>query len=538
MQVITAAQAAALIEDGDSVLISGSGGGHAVPESLLAALGEHFTQYKQPKNITAISIVGIGDRISLGADHLAKEGLIQRSITSALIDSPALMRMAAADKIYAYTFPQGVLSQLMREMAGGRPGLLSKTGLYSFVDPRQQGARQTPSTPPDFVEVKVVDNEEWLFYRPLPLNVAFLRGTTADEDGNITMEEEAVLGEMLAMAQATRRVGGTVIVQVKRLASRGTLPAREVKIPGILVDFVVVDEQQSQTYATRYNPSYSGQLRIPAGQIPPLPFSARKVVVRRAAMELYSGAVCNLGAGISTGLAAVAAEENLLDSVILTNEQGVIGGAPITGRDSGGGQNYMAMIEQPAQFDFYDGGGLDLAFLSFAEVDSEGNVNISRFGDLIVGVGGFINISQNARTVIFNGTLTAGGLNINWPSGKTEIIQEGKHQKFVDKLEQICFSARLAHQRRQKVLFVTERAVFQLTKKGLELIEVAPGVDLERDIFAHMAFRPVISSNLREMDPRIFTQERMCIKSEVDKRPATYRSPRLQAWLEKQDGMS
>ncbi|WP_296185711.1 acyl CoA:acetate/3-ketoacid CoA transferase [Pseudomonas sp. UBA1879] len=532
MRIIDADEAAALVQDQDAVLVSGSGGGHAVPEALLAALGRRFEREGLPRNLTAISVVGVGDRKSLGADHFAKPGLVARSISSALIDSPALMRMAVADQIQAYTIPQGVLSQLMREMAGGRPGLLSKTGLYTFIDPRQLGGRQTPSTPEGFVELKEIDGEEWLFYRPLPLNVVFLRGTTVDEDGNVTMEEEAVLGEMLAMAQAARRVGGTIIVQAKRLAKRGTLPPKQVKIPGILVDFVVIEPEQRQTYATAYDPSYSGQLRIPLDGIRALPFSPRKVVVRRAAMELYAGAVCNLGAGISTGLAAVAAEEALLDSVVLTNEQGVIGGAPITGPDSGGGQNYQAMVEQPSQFDFYDGGGLDLAFLSFAEVDAEGNVNISRFGDVIVGVGGFINISQNARTVVFSGTLTAGGLDVQWKNGRTEIRQEGRHCKFVSQLEQVCFSARLSRERGQKVLFVTERAVFRVGKTGLELIEIAPGVDVERDIFANMDFRVPVAADLREMDPRIFSEAKMGIREDVDARPRVYRSPRLQAWIE------
>jgi propionate CoA-transferase len=310
-------------------------------------------------------VVGVGDRISLGADHIGHEGLLRRAITSALVDSPRLVALAAEDKIQAYTLPQGVLSQLMRDMAAGRPGVLTKTGLDTFVDPRQQGGRQSPSTPPDFVEVVNLAGEEWLLFKPVPVDVAFLRGTTADEDGNVTMEEEAVLGEMLAMAQARARAGGVVVVQVKRMARRETLPPKQIRIPGILVDFVVVDPDQRQTYATYYDPSYSGELRIPVGDIKPVPFGPRKVIVRRAAMELFPGAICNLGAGVSTGLSTIAAEEGLLDAVHLTNEQGIIGGAPITGRDSGGGQNFAAMIEQPAQFDFYDGGGLDLAFLSF-----------------------------------------------------------------------------------------------------------------------------------------------------------------------------
>jgi propionate CoA-transferase len=532
MENITADEAARLIEDGDAILISGSGGGHSVPEALLAAVERRFLAEGKPIGLTSVSVVGVGDRAALGASHLAHDGLLKRSITSALVDSPGLVRLAAENKIEAYTLPQGALSQLMRDMAGGRPGLLTKTGLHTFVDPRQQGARQSPRTPPDFVEVVNLAGEEWLFFKPVPVSVAFLRGTTADEDGNITMEEEAVLGEMLAMAQATRRAGGIVIVQVKRMARRGTLPATQVKIPGILVDFVVVDPEQRQTYATYYDPSYSGELRIPDGDIKSLAFGPRKVIVRRAALEFFPGAVCNLGAGVSTGLSTIAAEEGLLDAVILTNEQGLIGGAPIMGRDSGGAQNFAAMIEQPAQFDFYDGGGLDLAFLSFAEVDAEGNVNVSRFGDRIIGVGGFINISQNARCVVFSGTLTAGELDVAWEDGKTIIRKEGRHQKFVPKLEQICYSASIGRERGQIALFVTERAVFRVGARALELIEIAPGLDAERDVIAKMGFRPVVSADLKQMDPRIFKPGLMGLSADVHGKPRRYRSKRVAQWHE------
>ena len=532
MEKITADEAAHLLEDGDAILISGSGGGHAVPEALLAAVERRFLAEGKPLGLTSVSVVGVGDRADLGASHLAHEGLLKRAVTSALVDSPGLVRLAAADKIEAYTLPQGVLSQLMRDMAAGRPGLLTKTGLHTFVDPRQQGARQSPRTPPDFVEVVNLVGEEWLFFKPVPVSVAFLRGTTADEDGNVTMEEEAVLGEMLAMAQATRRAGGIVIVQVKRMARRGALPGKEVKIPGILVDFVVVDAEQRQTYATYYDPSYSGELRIPDGHIKSLPFGPRKVIVRRAAMELFPGAVCNLGAGVSTGLSTIAAEEGLLDAAILTNEQGLIGGAPIMGRDSGGGQNFAAMIEQPAQFDFYDGGGLDLAFLSCAEVDAEGNVNVSRFGDRIIGVGGFINISQNAKCVIFSGTLTAGDLDIAWEDGRTVIRKEGRHQKFVPQLEQICYSASMGRAWGQVALFVTERAVFRVGPRGLELIEIAPGLDPERDVISKMGFRPVVSNELKPMDPRIFRPDRMGLTTDIHAKPRSYRSNRVARWHE------
>jgi len=532
MEKITADDAARLVQDGDAILISGSGGGHSVPEALLAAVEQRFLSEGKPLGITSVSVVGVGDRISLGADHIGHEGLLRRAITSALVDSPRLVALAAADKIEAYTLPQGVLSQLMRDMAAGRPGLITKTGLGTFVDPRQQGARQSPRTPPDFVEVVHLAGEEWLLFKPIPVNVAFLRGTTSDEDGNVTMEEEAVLGEMLAMAQATRRAGGIVVVQVKRMARRETLPPKQIRIPGILVDFVVVDPEQRQTYATYYDPSYSGELRIPAGDIKPLPFGPRKVIVRRAAMELFPGAICNLGAGVSTGLSTIAAEEGLLDAVHLTNEQGIIGGAPITGRDSGGGQNFAAMIEQPAQFDFYDGGGLDLAFLSFAEVDADGNVNVSRFGDKIIGVGGFINIAQNAKCVVFNGTLTAGELDIGWDRGRTVIRKEGRHRKFVPKLEQICYSAAIGRAKGQVTLFVTERAVFRVGSDGLELIEIAPGLDAERDVIAQMGFRPRIARDLEVMDRRIFAAGKMDLAAHVRGKQPRYRTPRVAQWYE------
>jgi len=530
MEKITADQAAQLIEDGDAILISGSGGGHSVPEALLAAVERRFHAEGAPKDLTSVSVVGVGDRAALGASHLAHEGLLKRAITSALVDSPGLVRLAAEDKIEAYTLPQGVLSQIMRDMAAGRPGLITKTGLHTFVDPRQQGARQSPRTPPAFVEVIELAGEEWLFFKPIPVSVAFLRGTTADEDGNVTMEQEAVFGEMLAMAQATRRAGGIVVVQVKRMARSGTLPGKDVKIPGILVDFVVVDAAQRQTYVTDYDPSYSGELRIPVDDIRPLPFGPRKVIVRRAAMELFPGAICNLGAGVSTGLSTIAAEEGLLDSVYLTNEQGLIGGAPITGRDSGGAQNFAAMIDQPAQFDFYDGGGLDVAFLSFAEVDAQGNVNVSRFGDKIIGVGGFINISQNARCVVFSGTLTAGELDIGWEDGRTIIRKEGRHRKFVPKLEQICYSAEMARARGQVALFVTERAVFRIGAQGLELVEIAPGIDAERDVIANMGFRPKVAAELRRMDARIFAPGLMGLAAHVGVKPRGYRSARVAKW--------
>jgi len=349
-----------------------------VPEALMAALERRFLATGAPRGITSIHPVGLGDGGNLGAGHFAHEGLLKRIVCGTFVNSPKISDLAVADKIEGYTLPQGALSQLTREIAAGRPGLLTRTGLHTFVDPRHGGGRQSRRATEDLVELVTFRGEELLFYKPFPIAACFLRGTTADEDGNVTMEQEPIFGEMLSMAQAAKRCGGLVVVQVKRMAERRALPAKAVKIPGILVDLLVVEPGQRQTYETEYSPSYAGELRVPLSDIPALPLDARKVIARRAALELFPGAICNLGSGISTGIANVAAEEGVLDAVCLTNEQGLIGGAPASGGEAGASRNYAAMIDQPYQFDFYDGGGLDLAFLSFAEIDREGNVNVSR----------------------------------------------------------------------------------------------------------------------------------------------------------------
>ncbi|KQT44567.1 3-oxoacid CoA-transferase [Aureimonas sp. Leaf454] len=526
MRVITAGEAARLIQPDDSVLVSGSGGGHCVPEAVLAAIEARFLQTGGPRDLTLIHAVGIGDRQLKGAARFRHPGMLKRSLTSALIDSPSLIGLALDEAFESYTIPQGVISQLVREIAAGRPGLITRTGLHTFVDPRQLGGRQNKAAKDDIVELLQIDGQDWLRYKPFPLDVVILRGTTADEEGNVSMEEEAIPGEMLSCAQAARRLGAAVVVQVKRLARRGTLPQLSVRIPGILVDYVVVDAEQRQTYASAYEPSYSGAMRVPAEAMRRLPFTERKIIARRAAMEIMPGAVCNLGAGISTGVSAVAAEEGILDKITLSNEQGFIGGAPLTGPDSGAAQNFDAMVDQPYQFDFYDGGGLDVAFLSFAEIDAAGNVNVSRFADTIVGVGGFINISQNARKVVFSGTFTAGGLRVESGDGRLTVLEEGRHSKFVEAVRQICYNGAFAREEGRKALFVTERAVFEVGADGLELVEIAPGVDLDRDILARMAFRPAISSNLRPMDPRLFRSEPMGLGAEFARYGRTARSPR------------
>ena len=527
MRVVSADEAAQLVESNDTIVIGGSGGGHAVPEALIAAIEKRFLAEGLPRHITSLHPVGLGDRGSRGVSRFAHEGLLKRIVCGTLVDSPRVEAMALANQVEAYTLPQGAISQLMREMAAGRPGLITHAGLHTFVDPRHGGARQSECSTDELVELVTVGGREWLHYKPFKLDVALLRGTTADEDGNVTMEHEAIFGEMISMAQAVRAQGGVVIVQVKRLAKRATLPAKQVKIPGMLVDLVVVDPDQMQTYHSAYNPTYAGELKVPMSQIAPLPFDPRKVIARRAAMELVPDAICNLGSGISTGIASVGAEEGVLDQVVLTNEQGLIGGAPASGNEVGASRNYWAMVDQPYQFDFYDGGGLDLAFLSFAEVDGDCNVNVSRFGTRIIGPGGFINISQSAKKMIFSGTFTAGGLKLEWPDGQLKVVQEGREAKFVERVTQLSYSGRYARERGQEVLYVTERAVFRATDAGLTLSEIAPGADLERDVLAQMGFRPHISPDLKTMDARLFRPEPMGLAADLARRAPAVRSARL-----------
>jgi propionate CoA-transferase len=513
MRVVPFEEAVSYIHDNDTVMIGGSGAGHAVPEALILALEARYLKESCPRQITLLHPVGIGDNVNQGVGHLAHPRLVKRIVAGALVNSPAFQQLATENKVEAYTLPQGSLSELTREMAAGRPGLLTQTGLHTFVDPRVNGGRQSECAKEDLVEIVHLAGKEWLFYKPYQVDVTFLRGTTADEDGNITMEREAIFGEMLSMAQATRRNGGIVIVQVARLTQRGTLSAKQVKIPGMLVDLVVVDPAQRQTYLMDYSPAYAGEIKVPLSEITPLPLDSRKVIARRAAMELRPGAVCNLGSGVSTGIATIAAEEGIVDQIVLTNEQGLIGGAPSS--DAGAAVNYTSIVDQPYQFDFYDGGGLDLAFLSFAEVDAAGSVNVSRFNGRIIGVGGFINISQHAKKVIFSGTFTAGNVEIAWPDGKTVITKEGKFKKFVSQLEQVSYNGAFAQERGQEALYITERAVFRRGDHGIELIEIAPGINLDRDILEHMNFKPHVSQGLKTMDARLFREETMGLSGDL-----------------------
>jgi len=518
-KVVTAEEAIELIRDGDTIVTAGFVGvGFA--EELAITLKERFLKTSTPRNLTLTYPAGQGDGQSKGLNHLAIEGLVGRFICGHTGLTPGLGKLVNDNKILAYNIPMGVICHLFRDIAAGKPGTLTHVGLGTFCDPRVDGGKLndlTKSQGEDIVTLMNIEGKDYLFYKSFPINVAFVRGTTADADGNVTMEKEAATLDALPMAMAVRNSGGIVIVQVERLAERGTLNPRQVKIPGILVDCVVVAKPENhwQTFATPYNPAYSGEMKVPMLAIPPLEMGPRKIVARRAAFELKPNSVVNLGIGMPEGISRVANEERVLECATLTAECGVIGGLPMGGLDFGAGVNVDAIIDEHSQFDFYDGGGLDIAFLGMAQSDAEGNVNVSKFGPKLTGPGGFINISQNAKALCFVGLFTAGGLEIALEEGNLRIVKEGRERKFVRQVEQKTFSGTHAASNKQPVLYITERCVFSLCEEGLELIEIAPGIDLETQILALMDFKPIMRNPPKLMDSRIFRTPPMGIRDDI-----------------------
>ena len=514
-KIVTAEQAIGLIHDGDTLVCSGFGV-VGVPDELLLALQQRFEATQSPRDLTLIFGGGPGDGKEQGINRIAIDGLIQRAIGGHWGLVPKLGAMAMENRIEAWNLPLGVISHLYRDIAAGLPGNVSRVGLGTFVDPRLQGGKVNARTTEDLVSVIELAGQELLFYRLPKPQVAFIRASISDPDGNLSIEREALAQDTLAIATAVKNAGGIVIAQVEYLCDRASLPARQVKVPGILVDCVVQarPEYHMQTYGTGYHPALSGQMRVPLDALPPMPFDERKIIARRAAFELMPNAVVNLGIGMPEGVADIANEERLLSYMTLTAEPGVVGGVPGSGLNFGSSTNATAQLDMNQQFDFYDGGGLDLAVLGLAECDARGNINVSRFGPKLAGAGGFINITQNSRTVVFIGTFSAGGLKLAVEQGQLTILQEGRHRKFVETIEQVTFSGEYAARLGKRVLYVTERCVFALTPEGLELIEIAPGIDLERDILSQMAFRPIIRNPVL-MDARIFRPEPMGLKDSL-----------------------
>lgn len=520
---VTAAEAVRHIPN-DATLATGGFIGIGFAESLAIALEQRFlgqdtlSPAGTPSGLTLVFAGGQGDGKDRGLNHLAHKGLLRCVMGGHWGLTPKLQRLALDNQIEAYNLPQGVISELFRDIAAHRPGLITKVGLGTFVDPRQGGGRVNACSQREWVELLNIDGEEFLFYKSFPINACFLRGTTADEHGNISMEHEALTLDSLAIAMATYNSGGTVIVQVERMAKVGSLSSRQVQIPGILVDYVVLadtPEQHMQTFAERYSAVYSGELQAPPSDWQVTPLNARKIIARRAALELRAHDIVNLGVGIPEVLAAIAAEEKLVDLITLTAEPGVVGGLPASGLNFGAATNAEAILDQPYQFDFYDGGGLDIAFLGLAQVDAQGHVDVSQFNAHLAGAGGFINISQNTQRLVFMGTFCAGNLDVQVLNGKLAIACEAETRKFVNAVEQITFNGTDAFARQQNVLYITERCVFRLTASGLELIEVAPGINLEVDILPLMGFRPAISPNLHFMDARIFNEAPMELRQDV-----------------------
>lgn len=509
-KIISLEQAVSMIKDGDKIGIGGFiGSGH--PQEFSVGIEESFLKSGHPRDLTIMFSAGIGDGTDrLGLNKLGHEGLLKRIIGGHWGLIPKLQRLVFENKVEGYNLPLGTISLLFREIAGHRPGVITKVGLKTFVDPRLEGGKMNERSKEDLVELMHIDGEEWLRYKSFPLNVALIRATYCDEDGNATMEKEAATLDSLSIAQAAKNSGGIVLLQVEKVVQNGTLDPRKVKIPGIYVDGIVVSRPENhwQTYEAPYNPALSGEVKVPVDSIAPMPLNPRKVVCRRAAMELDPKAIINLGIGMPEGIANVANEEGL-PGLKLTVEAGGIGGVPMAGTAFGTCTNPDAIIDQPYQFDFYDGGGLDQAFLGLAECDKDGNINVSRFGPKIAGCGGFINITQTAPVVVYCGTFTASGLKESFADGKLTIVQEGKIKKFKENVEQITFSAQYANEVGQKVMYVTERAVFELLEGKLTLTEIAPGVDLQKDILDQMEFMPAISENLKEMDARLFREEKM-----------------------------
>ncbi|NKC66646.1 acyl CoA:acetate/3-ketoacid CoA transferase [Vagococcus fluvialis] len=512
---ITAQEVPNLISDNDIVGIEGFIGS-GVAEEIFQEIGKYYDNNNSPKNLTLLYSAGIGDGIDRGINLIAKENLLKRVIAGHWGLSPKLQPLVSENKIEAYNFPQGVLAQMFREIASGKDFLFSPVGLGTFVDPDISGGKLNELTTENLIEKITFHDKELLAYSLIKPNIAILRGTFADEKGNISFDEEVLTLGATSLATAVKNNGGTVIVQVKRKVKAGSLNPKLVKIPSLLVDYVVECSEEinhMQTYNTSYNADFiqSNVIKNAKNEITPL--NERKIIARRSALLIPRDAkIVNYGIGVPEVISSVLKEEGINEKYTTTIEPGSFGGIPQGGMDFGATVAPDAVIDQAYMFDFYDGGGIDIAFLGLAECDKDGNINVSKFGPKIAGCGGFINITQNTKNVVFCGTFTAGGLKTSIENGQLKIKNEGKKSKFVDSVEQITFSGKTAIKNGQNVYYVTERAVFKLTNYGVELMEIAPGINIQKDILAHMSFEPCISKEIKTMDCSIFQEKKMNLK--------------------------
>ena len=501
----SASEAAARINDGDTVVVAGNGAGMCAAEEILAAIEQRYLESGRPRDLTVIHSVGLGDRDRRGINRLAHEGLVKKVIAGHFTWSPRMQQLIREQKIEAYSFPAGVIQQLLREIGAGRPGLFTQTGLGTFADPRQGAGACNARSTEVLVELLDIDGKEVLRYKPFKVDVALVRGTFADSRGNVSPQEEPMDLDIHTMALAASNSGGLVLAQVRQIVEAGSLHPRSIRIPGIMVDAVVEAPGQKQFYDLDYDPTISGRLRAPLRQAPgELPGRLeRRIIARRAAQEIVAGASLNFGFGIPGGVFGVIAEQGMGEELWLSVEQGVHNGRMLDDALFGAARNPEVILSSIEQFDFYSGGGIDIAFLGMGEVDAEGNVNVSHLGGNLIGPGGFIDISQNAKKVVFCGTLDAQGTQLSFEKGGLRIGRHGAVRKFVPKVERITFSGAYAREHGREVLFVTESAVFRLQGDGLALVEVAPGIDIERDVVSRMGFRPSVGE-VRQMPASVF----------------------------------
>lgn len=509
---ITAKQAANMIKDGETIcpvamtLVSAS-------EEVLKALESSFLETGHPNNLRLLHSCGQSDRKD-GIQHLAHEGMVKQIVGSHWGLQPRWMELISNNKVEAYCLPQGQIAHLYRSMACGLPGKMSKVGLGTFIDPRYEGGKMNDRTKElgDIVDIIKYRDEEYMFYREIPIDVCLIRGTECDEMGNLSTIEEAMKLELLPAVMATKRYGGKVIAQVKRVVENGMINPKEVAVPGVFIDAIIVcqnpDVDHRQTSSWVYDPSYSGQTRVLQSNIEAAQFNERKFIARRGVLEIYPGAVINLGTGIPNDMIGrICNEEGISDDVMITVESGIYGGVQAGGIDFGIGQNLCAMIGHHEQMDYYNGAGVDITFMGLGELDGLGNVNSTKMGSRCTGAGGFIDITQNAKKVVFCGTFTAGGAKYEFKDGKLKILEEGKIRKMVSKVSQVSFNGKIAREKNQPVIVVTERAVFELAEEGVILIEIAPGIDLKTQVLDMMDFKPIISPKLKTMDSDLFIQE-------------------------------